>query len=120
MLTPADRKYLGWTVGLFVLLGLVGAGTLLYRPFRLAYVIHHVRHTTWDDLCKSRDFFDYINSVDECAEVACKGNRLAMEAVIDASGLGDGAVSEMTGGIAYRVVAKQPEAFFEVLSQRPP
>jgi hypothetical protein len=42
-----------------------------------------------------------------------------MEAVIDASGVGDGAVAETTCEIAYRVVAEQPQAFFGVLSLRP-
>jgi hypothetical protein len=120
MLTPADRKYLGWTVALFALLGLVGAGTLLYRPVRLRYAVYRVQHTTWDDIWKKRvDAFQYESWLGDCIAAACQGNARAMEAVIDASGFGDGFIAETTCTMAYEVAARQPQAFFRVLARRP-
>ncbi len=116
-----DRKYLWTVVGLFTLLGLAGLGALLYRPLRLQYAVYKVRHTTWEQW--RRDFDQgkdaaYERYLKECVEAACRGNRPAMEAVIDASGFGDGYIAETTSEIAYQVAASQPDAFFRALDRR--
>ena len=41
-MNAADKKYLWFTIWLFVLLGLVGLGAVLYRPLRLRYAIYKV------------------------------------------------------------------------------
>ena len=112
-----DRKYLWTVVVLFALLGLVGLGVLLYQPLRLRYVIHRVQSA------KSLDGFDsefsYLEMVETCVAAARGGNRLAMDAVTDSSAFGNAALGDGLSDVAYRVVASQPQAFFEVLDRRP-
>lgn len=120
-MTVADRKYLGWTVALFALLGLVGAGALLYKPLRTRYAIYKVQHTTEDDVVKGRVANErYCQWANECLAAAKAGNRLAIEAVIDASNFGDESFSYTTGTVAFEAAAAQPSAFFAALNKRSP
>jgi hypothetical protein len=116
-LTSADRKYLGWAIAGFVLLGLVALGALLFRPLQLRHKIHRVQSA------KSLDGFareaDYLETVQACVSAARSGSRPAMDAVIDSSAFGNAALGDGLYDAAYRVAAGQPQAFFEVLGKRP-
>ena len=75
---PADRKYLCFVIAAFVLLGLVGLGVYLYKPLRLKYAIYRVRRTDYGKQHNMPD--EWLNI---CVDSACRGNRPAMEVVVD-------------------------------------
>jgi len=120
--TPPSRQGKSLT-GFYIAIGVVGAliglGTWFYKPLLTRYAIYKVRHATWDTFGEPRVDMEYGRWVCECAEAACRGNTLDMEAIIDASGFGDDALGEVTCEIAYEVAAAQPAAFFKVLGRRP-
>jgi hypothetical protein len=116
-----DRKYLWTVVSLFTLLGLLGLGVLFYKPLRARYAIYKVQHTTWEDIDRGRVAAeDYVRWANDCLFAACRGNRLAMETVIDAYNFGDESIGATTSSLPYKAAAGQPVAFFEVLGNRPP
>ena len=83
MLTAADRKYLWWTLTLFALLGLVGAGTLLYKPLKLRYAIFRLEHVNDDDLAQRQvDDLALMNWHLDCLNAACAGNPRAMKTMV--------------------------------------
>jgi hypothetical protein len=81
-LTSADRKYLGWAIAGFVLLGLVALGTVTYKPLKTRYAIHKLRNTDYGRGSISADW-DYVQLV-LCA--ARSGDRSAMDALINLQG----------------------------------
>ena len=80
-MTSADRKYLWFTVTAFAVLGLVGAGTVLYRPLLVSLALHQVRGTDYrnSSLDPSKDRWLRI-----LADAARGGNRPAAEAAATA------------------------------------
>jgi hypothetical protein len=111
------RKLNRREVTLFALLGLVALGALMYRPLQLRHKIHKVQSARSLDGFKSEA--DYLEAVEACVSAARSGSRPAMDAVIDSSAFGNAALGDGLHDVAYRVVASQPRAFFEVLGNRP-
>jgi hypothetical protein len=107
------RSLTGFYIAIGVVAVLFGLGVALYRPLRLRYAAHLVQSA-------ARREAPVVDAhwVVECADAACRGNRLGMEAVIDASGT-CWTEDETCYDLAYRVAKAQPGEFYEVLGRRP-
>ena len=123
-----DRKYLWTVVSLFTLLGLLGLGVLLYRPLKLRYAIYRTKHAdySWRLPDLATPWADKWAEL--CLSEACKGNRAAADAVIDACGAMQPDLERAETNsfhtwttcvsITYPLAAEQPDMFFELLGSR--
>jgi hypothetical protein len=129
------RKLLGFHVALFAVLGLVIAGALLYKPLELRYAVYKVQRTRYSTI----DDIDISSSdgssppvagkwMNICLDAAKRGNRLAMETIVDkhstliAPGTGTSVTitpgTEGTETVGHVAACRQSELFFEVLDRR--
>jgi hypothetical protein len=114
-----------WAVALAVLL----AGVFLYRPLKLRYAIYRVRNTDYTipdghgAECLHPDKWLML-----CLDEACRGDRTAMQVVVDCPEIvrlerqakHHGAVPRSPKGIPVTFIAAQaqPALFFDLLDQR--
>jgi hypothetical protein len=118
MLTAADRKYLWWTLTLFALLGLVGAGTLLYKPLKLRYAIYRLEHTDPEEGTQGRLNAAYALWIDDVAHGARSGNVLAMRTLVKQLSLSQARrlpIYDSAGWVAF----SQPDLFIQELAKLP-
>jgi len=129
-LNLADRKYLRFVIAAFVGLGLVVAGVFLYEPLRLTYAIYRAQHTKSCYRDKLTDRWVADVWLMRCVRAAGKGNRRAMEVLVERSGVitADWGNSvprpQLYGGnypypdVAYVAGREQPALLLEVLEAR--
>jgi hypothetical protein len=126
---PMKSSLLGFYVITGVILALFAAGYFAWTPLRLRYAIYSVRQ-------KYGDPYPAVRSGDQlhadewftcCLDHACKGNRSAMDAIIDFSGvmvddgeweLSPGVVLPASACAGYLAAKAQPEIFLQQLSSR--
>jgi len=118
----ADRKYLGWTVALFALLGLVGLGTVLYRPLRLRYAIYRAEQDSYLPPISHAGSRRPDKWLLLCLDAATHGNERAMEVVVNRWWVGrwepsTGKASYKRVSIAFSAARAQPQLFLRVLER---
>lgn len=122
---PSRKAIIGWGVVMLAVAGFALVSGPVYRAVRLHLVIRRLRRPTVLDAVEGMEGIGrrwgvmdrYGEMMKECTQAACRGNRSAMEVVVDRT-VWDLQGRPLTYLGAKKAIAAQPGLFCSVLDER--